>query len=95
MGDNTILYAIIALVVGAAIGYLIAKSLEKTKASKILQEAEKEAKAVIKEATVEGERIKNEKTLNAKEKFIELKSQHESEINNREKKNERCRETHT
>ena len=86
MGDNTILFAIIALVVGAAIGYLIAKSLEKTKASKILQEAEKEAKAVIKEANVEGERIKNEKTFKAKEKFIELKSQHETEINNREKK---------
>jgi ribonuclease Y len=86
MGDNTILFAIIALIVGAAVGYLIAKSLEKTKASKILQEAEKEAKSILKEANVEGERIKNEKTFKAKEKFIELKSQHETEINNREKK---------
>jgi ribonuclease Y len=86
MGDNTILYAIIALTVGAAVGYLIAKSLEKTKASKILEEAKMQAKSLVKEAEIEGDRIKNEKTFKAKEKFIELKSQHETEILGREKK---------
>ncbi|PQJ33185.1 ribonuclease Y [Nonlabens arenilitoris] len=82
-----IIYAIVALIVGLAIGYFIAKSIvEKGKASQLIADAQKEAKSLIKEAQVEGEKIKNEKTFKAKEKFIELKSQHEKEIMNREKK---------
>ncbi|EAS20080.1 HD superfamily hydrolase [Flavobacteria bacterium BBFL7] len=82
-----IIYAIVALVVGLAIGYFIAKSIvEKGKASQLISDAQKEAKSLLKEAQVEGEKIKNEKTFKAKEKFIELKSQHEKEIMNREKK---------
>ncbi|KEZ93863.1 MAG: ribonuclease Y [Nonlabens ulvanivorans] len=82
-----IIYAIVALIVGLAIGYFIAKSIvEKGKASQLIADAQKEAKSLVKEAQVEGEKIKNEKTFKAKEKFIELKSQHEKEIMNREKK---------
>ncbi|MGJ8685419.1 MAG: ribonuclease Y [Nonlabens sp.] len=87
METQTIIYAIVALVIGLAIGYLIAKSIvEKGKASQLIADAQKDAKALIKDAEVEGEKIKNEKTYKAKEKFIELKSQHEKEIMNREKK---------
>lgn len=87
--ENTtaIIYAIVALIIGLAIGYFIAKSIvEKGKASQLIADAQKEAKSLIKEAEVEGEKIKNDKTYKAKEKFIELKSQHEKEIMNREKK---------
>ncbi len=87
METQTIIYAIAALVIGLVIGYLIAKSIvEKGKASQLIADAQKDAKSLIKEAEVEGDKIKNEKTFKAKEKFIELKSQHEKEIMNREKK---------
>lgn len=87
MEIQTIIYAIAALVIGLVIGYFIAKSIvEKGKASQLVSDAQKEAKSLIKEAEVEGEKIKNDKTYKAKEKFIELKSQHEKEIMNREKK---------
>lgn len=87
METTTIIYAIAALVIGLLIGYFIAKSIvEKGKASQLLNDAQKDAKAIIKEAEVEGEKIKTEKTYKAKEKFIELKSQHEKEISNRERK---------
>jgi ribonuclease Y len=87
METTTIIYAAVALIIGLAVGYFIAKSLvEKAKASQLIRDAEKEAKGIIKEAEVEGEKIKNEKTYKAKEKFIELKSKHDKEIMAREKK---------
>jgi len=87
MNTEIIIYAVAALVIGLLIGYFIAKSIvEKGKASQLIASAKKDAKSLIKEAEVEGEKIKNDKTYKAKEKFIELKSQHEKEIMNREKK---------
>ncbi|WP_438962846.1 ribonuclease Y [Nonlabens sp.] len=87
METNTIIYAVAALVIGLLIGYFIAKSIvEKGKASQLINDAQKDAKAILKEAQIEGEKIKTEKTYKAKEKFIELKSQHEKEISNRERK---------
>lgn len=79
MGTTTIIMAIAALVLGAVAGYLTVMSLQKKKASGILQEAEKEA-----------ESIRKDKILQAKEKFLELKAEHEKVINKREQKfNER------
>lgn len=87
MDTTTIIYAVAALIIGLLIGYFIAKSIvEKAKASQLINDAQKEAKSIIKEAEVEGEKIKNEKTYKAKERFIELKSKHEKEIMAREKK---------
>jgi ribonuclease Y len=73
-------------VVGIAIGFIIAKMLEKTKANKLLNETNKEAKSILKEAKIEAEAIKKDKILQAKEKFIELKAEHEKVILSREKK---------
>ena len=73
-------------IVGIAIGFIIAKSLEKSKSNKILNNTKKEANALLKEATLEAEAIKKDKILQAKEKFIELKSEHEKVILHREKK---------
>jgi len=87
MDTTTIIYAVAALIIGLLVGYFIAKSMvEKAKASQLVNDAQKEAKSIIKEAEVEGEKIKNEKTYKAKERFIELKSKHEKEIMTREKK---------
>ncbi len=44
------------------------------------------SKAIIKEAENEGEMIKKEKLLQAKEKFIQLKSEHDRQVNERNQK---------
>lgn len=76
----------IAAVVGLALGFGIAKILEKKQASQTIADAKKEAASIIKEAKAEGESIKKDKILQAKEKFIELKSEHEKVILSRDKK---------
>ena len=77
---------IIGIAIGLTIGYIIAKSLEKTKATKILRNTKKEATSLLKEAKIEAEILKKDKILQAKEKFIELKSEHEKVIISRDKK---------
>ena len=81
-----ILFPVLAGIIGVAIGFFIAKMLEKSNANKLIQETKKEANSIIKEAKVEAEAIKKDKILQAKEKFIELKSEHEKVILSREKK---------
>ncbi|MGG8495849.1 ribonuclease Y [Tenacibaculum sp. TC6] len=81
-----VLFPVLAGIIGLAIGFFIAKMLEKTKANKLIEETQKEAKNIVKEAQVEAEAIKKDKILQAKEKFIELKSEHEKVILSREKK---------
>ena len=77
---------IIGVLAGLAIGFTIAKMLEKNKASHILRNAKKQAAATLKEARLDAETLKRDKILQAKEKFIELKSEHEKVILARDKK---------
>lgn len=83
---DTILLIVAALVLGITLGYIIAKVLEKSNASKILNNAADEAQSILRQANNEGESIKKEKLLQAKEKFIELKAEHETVILSRDKK---------
>lgn len=80
------LLPIIVGIIGIAIGFFIAKTIEKSKGKKLLNSTRKEAAAILKEAKLDAESIKKEKILQAKEKFIELKSEHEKVILSREKK---------
>ena len=73
--STTILYFTIIGVIGVAIGYIIAKMIERSASSKIITDAEKSAATIIKDAKTEGESIKKDKILQAKEKFIELKQE--------------------
>ena len=82
MTPTTITIGIIALV----IGFLVAKALEKKKASSTLKNVSKQASTMLKEAKIEADGIKKDKILQAKEKFIELKSEHEKVIFSRDKK---------
>lgn len=77
---------VITAIVGIAIGFLIAKLLERNNASNLIKGAKKSAVSILKEAKLEGENIKKDKILQAKEKFLELKSEHEKVINTRDKK---------
>ncbi|SKB48477.1 ribonuclease Y [Maribacter arcticus] len=82
--DSTMI--IIAAIVGLAIGFAIAKFLEKGKASKTIINAKKDAERILKDANAEGESAKKEKILQAKEKFLELKAEHEKVINGKDRK---------
>ena len=84
--DNSIIFTIGGIIIGLIIGFIIAKILEKNNASKLLIEAKRNATLILKEAKGEGENIKKDKILQAKEKFIELKSEHEKVILSRDKK---------
>lgn len=86
METTTIIIGVVAIIIGLAIGYIIAKSAEKNKATGTLANAEKEAQRIVKDAEKEGESIKKDKILQAKEKFIELKAEHEKVINQKDKK---------
>ncbi len=77
---------IIAALIGLVIGFVIAKILEKGKASKTIASAKKEADAILKNANIEGESIKKDKIFQAKEKFLELKAEHEKVIIGKDKK---------
>lgn len=83
--DNTTLSIIVAVIGGIA-GFVIAKILEKNKASKVISRAHKEAQKALREAKSEGESIKKDKILQAKEKFLELKAEHEKVIVSKDKK---------
>ena len=80
METNTILIIVGSIVAGLIIGVVITKILEKNNASKLVKNAKKEAASILKEANHEGESLKKDKILQAKEKFIELKSEHEKVI---------------
>lgn len=84
--DNSIIFAVGGVILGLIIGFIIAKALEKNNASKLVREAKKSATLILKQANNEGESIKKDKLLQAKEKFIELKSEHEKVILSRDKK---------
>ncbi len=73
-------------VVGLVIGFVIAKFMEKGKASKTVANAKKEAASLLKIAKIDGENLKKDKMFQAKEKFLELKSEHEKVIFNKDKK---------
>ena len=64
-----IIIGVVGLLIGGVTAFLVINKLNSSKANLIIQDAKKEA-----------EQIRKEKLLQAKEKFIELKSEHEKEI---------------
>ena len=81
-----IIIPVIGVIVGIAVGFFIAKILERNNASQLIKGAKKNAASILKEAKSEAETIKKDKILQAKEKFLELKAEHEKVILNRDKK---------
>jgi len=84
--DSTVIISIVVFIIALAIGFAIAKVLEKKNASKIILNAQNEADVLLKNAKVEGENIKKDKIFQAKEKFLELKAEHEKTIAAKDKK---------
>ena len=83
---STVIISIAIFIIALFIGFAIAKVLEKKNASKIILNAQNEAESLLKNAKVEGENIKKDKIFQAKEKFLELKAEHEKTIAAKDKK---------
>ncbi|MBS3739691.1 ribonuclease Y [Mesohalobacter halotolerans] len=81
-----ILPIIITAVVALVIGFFISKAIESKSSKSAVQQAKNESKRIIAEAEKEAESIKKDKILQAKEKFIELKAEHEKVILSRDNK---------
>ena len=86
MDLTTIIIGAVCLILGLVAGTLFAKSSLNSKAKFIVKDAKKSAENIIENANVKAEAIKKEKEAQAKVKFLELKSQHDENINSREKK---------
>ncbi|WP_213195748.1 ribonuclease Y [Cloacibacterium caeni] len=86
MDITAIIIGAVCLILGLVAGTLFAKSSLNSKAKFIVKDAKKSAENIIENANVKAEAIKKEKEAQAKVKFLELKSQHDENINSREKK---------
>jgi ribonuclease Y len=76
---------IVIVVIGLVLGFIISKLLEKTSITKTLDNAKTEATRILESAESDGENLKKDKIFQAKERFLELKAEHEKHILNREK----------
>ncbi len=78
----SIIIGAISLIVGALAGkFLFAKDTKKQ-----VEDAEHQAQTILKEAELRAETVKKEKQLEAKERFVQLKSEHDREVMDRNRK---------
>ncbi|MGB2342330.1 MAG: ribonuclease Y [Flavobacteriaceae bacterium] len=83
---TTTILIVASSVGGLLLGLMIMQIIQKNRSSSIIKKSEQQARRIIKKSHQESDRIKKEKMLQAKERFIELKSDHEKVISSREKK---------
>lgn len=75
------MYIIISGVIGLGIGALLAGLFIKNNSKKIEADAKEKAKSIIREAEINAEALKKDRILEAKEKYLKLKSEFEEEVN--------------
>ena len=83
--DQNILFAIIGAA-GLIIGIIAGKLIFAKNTKKQIAEAELLAQNILKEAELRGETFKKEKELEAKESFVQMKSNHDKEVFEKNKK---------
>jgi ribonuclease Y len=83
---DPIILSIIIGVVCLIVGVVAGKLLFAANTQKQVQEAESRAQKIIADAQSAGETLKKEKLLEAKEKFVQMKSEHDKEVLDRNKK---------
>lgn len=83
--DPNIIYVILgvsALIIGIIAGkFIFAKNTRQQ-----IEEADIQAQAILKEAEIRAETIRKEKELEAKEKFVQMKAEHDKEVLERNRK---------
>lgn len=75
------MYIIISGVIGLGIGAFLAGLFIKNNSKKIEADAKEKAKSIIREAEINAEALKKDRILEAKEKYLKLKSEFEEEVN--------------
>lgn len=83
--EPIIIYAIIALVALGG-GTLLGKVIFSKNTQKQVEEAEEQAKKIISEGKIAAENAKKEKLLEAKEKFVQMKAEHDRDVLQRTQK---------
>ncbi len=84
---STLLIAAIAgVVVALIIGIFLGKVLFAKNTQKRIDEAEQQAKKIIADGQVTADNLKKDRLLEAKEKYLQLKSEHEKEVLQRNQK---------
>lgn len=83
---DPIIISIISAVVALVAGIIAGKVIFAKNTKKQVEEAELQAQSILKEAELRAETIKKEKQLEAKERFVQLKSEHERDVNDRNRK---------
>ncbi|NAW50605.1 ribonuclease Y [Elizabethkingia argentiflava] len=81
-----IIVGIICLIIGVSAGFLFSKSALNSKGRFIIEDAKKSAENILEKSKVQAESIKKERIVQAKEKFLELKAEHDHNIQQRERK---------
>lgn len=84
--DQTLLIYIIIGVITFIIGIVAGKFIFAKNTQKQIDEASIQAQSIIKEAEIRAETLKKEKQLEAKERFVQLKAEHDREVLERNKK---------
>jgi ribonuclease Y len=83
--DANIIYIIIgvsALIIGIVAGkFIFAKDTRKQ-----IEDAETQSQSILKEAEIRADTIRKEKELEAKEKFVQMKAEHDREVFDRNRK---------
>ncbi|MCC7029803.1 MAG: ribonuclease Y [Chitinophagaceae bacterium] len=74
---DPIIITVIAAVAALLIGLFIGKVLFNKNTQKLVEEAEQQADRIVKDAQTQAETLKEKKVLEAKEHFLQLKSEHE------------------
>ena len=80
---------IISIIVGAAalvVGLVVGKFIFAKNTKKQVEEAQAQAQTILREAELRVENLKKEKELEAKEKFVQLKSNHDRDVMQRNQK---------
>ncbi len=78
----TVIAAIVALLIGIVAGKLIFNK----DTAKLVEDAESQADRIVKDAQSQAETMKEKKMLEAKERFLQLKSEHEKDVLQRSQK---------
>jgi ribonucrease Y len=78
----SVIIGVVALIAGIIAGkFIFAKNTQKQ-----VENAENQAQSILKEAQLKSENILQQRELEAKERFVQLKSTHDREVNDRNRK---------
>jgi ribonucrease Y len=78
--DSTLIIPIITGIITLILGFIAGKLIFAKNTAKQVEDAEQQVKKIIAEANISAENIKKEKMLEAKERFVQLKSEHDKEV---------------